>query len=489
MKLLGSLSLKRKLTLFFWLACGASLICTYLGFAITDLIYFKHSFTQELTSIARVVGNNSRAAIAFQDQAAGQRRLSALSEKDTIVYAALYNAKAQLFAEYGAFPEQHQPTAFSKTQEFKWFLDHAYVRLPILLEDEQVGTILVVSDLDDLYTQCWGMLLIGAMVIGIAALIGYLFSSKLQAWICNPILSLNEMTRHVTLWKDFSSRIPPAGKDEVGQLINSFNHMLKEISERDSALMLAKSKAEQADHVKSQFLANISHELRNPISEILKSTDDALSTKVSAEQLQTLKSIQSSGKSLYAVISDIIDFCHIEAGTLELNPTPIPLAFFTENLVEKFRTQAQQKNVSLAFHIDQHVPLALVADQSRLSQVLEHLLSNAIKYTEAGGLVNLSVDLRSREAYKCSFHFAVNDTGIGIAEDKLATIFDSFTQANTAPHRPGGLGLGLAITVRVVELMGGWIWAKSEVGKGSVFHFVIDCPIAEIDHVEKSTRA
>ncbi len=240
-------------------------------------------------------------------------------------------------------------------------------------------------------------------------------------------------------------------------------------------LARAKETAEAANRAKSEFLANMSHEIRTPMNGIIGMTELALSIGVTPEQREFLSMVKSSADSLLVIINDILDYSKIEAGKIVLDPTPFNLSEIVGDAMKSLATYAHQKGLEIAFHVDPNVPLDLVADSIRLRQVLVNLVGNAIKFTERGEVV-VDVTVENETAEELKLHFAVRDTGIGIADEIQAKLFEAFEQADTSTtRRYGGTGLGLAISKRITQLMGGEIWIHSAPGAGSTFHFTVQC--------------
>lgn len=275
-----------------------------------------------------------------------------------------------------------------------------------------------------------------------------------------------------------------ANKTEDSEGNTIIDGSIRDITELRKArkdLIEAKNRAEEASRAKADFLSTMSHEIRTPMNAVIGMTELLLMEEPREDQLDHLETLNFSAHNLLNLINDILDYSKIEAGKIDLEEQEVDLRKVVNSIVQGLLPKARDKHIDLRAEIDSAVPYIIQTDGTRLSQVLNNLVGNAIKFTEEGAVV-VQLEVSAVHGKEATLHIAVKDTGIGIAENKQALIFEQFAQANASITREyGGTGLGLAITKRLLELMNSQIQVESAMGKGSTFWFKLKVPVIQQD--------
>lgn len=308
--------------------------------------------------------------------------------------------------------------------------------------------------------------------IGIVARAFNSMTGQLREVISRLEVQVSQLTRTREDLKNHQEQLEGVVRARTVALTERTQQLEKQTVE----LTAAKQEAEEASSSKSEFLARMSHEIRTPLNAVTGLTNVVLKSDLTPEQRDYLNKVQIAGSNLLEVINDILDFSKVEAGQLELNHASFDLSDLMDQLTDLFSNRVAQKDLELIFALSPEVPRELKGDPNRLAQVLTNLVENAVKFTENGEIV-VKVQLdgqREKLLGYADIKFSVSDTGIGIGDDMLPSLFDPFTQADSSlTRKQEGTGLGLAICKRLVGLMGGHIWAESTLGQGSVFAFMV----------------
>jgi len=477
-----------------------------------DLRSYHRALVNDLSTQAELVGHMTSAALSFDDPRLANENLALLRTSPLVRAAAIYDSRGKLFASYAAageprdIPGRLEPAGMPGADD-----GELVVRQPIVENGDTVGTVVLRAE-NRLLARTLDYLAIAAGVTLLAMAIAYLLMWRLGRGITEPITAISEIAREVVASRDYSRRAPRIGDDEAAELADSFNAMLTEIEGRtreledshstilreaqqrtraqqevmrlneqleqrvdertlqlalaNAELANANEEAKSANQAKSAFLSSMSHELRTPLNAILGFaqilTSDTLPSTLEQKK-EFANHILKSGRHLLTLINEILDLAKVESGTITLSMEPVALADILLEVRTMIEPIAATRKVRALFPaVDGAV---VMADRTRLKQVLLNLLSNAVKYNREEGAVVVSCEQSGPERLRLS----VQDTGHGLNPEQLANLFQPFNRLGQEAGAQEGTGIGLVVTKRLVELMGGEIGVTSSPGVGSVF--------------------
>ncbi len=467
MRLLRNLSIKHKLTAITSIACCVVLILASTVLITMEMVHQRRIVEQELQAIAQIVGNNSTAAVYFEDQQSAQEILAALRVKPNIIEARIFTPDGEIFAEFILGKTGVEGTAGETVSVEARDEEVIEFTQPIVLDGEEIGEISVTSDLELMYATINTFILIAISVILICAVVAYILLSRMQSAVSGPIFHLLDVMQGVSQENDYTIRAEKQGRDEMGTLVDGFNSMLNTVQENDAELREAQRQAETANRSKSEFLANMSHELRTPLNAILGFSEiikgELLGKLNNENYLEYAGDIHESGTHLLEVINDILDISKIESGKVELQDEEFDIPDMINKSLRLVKERAQNGGIDIKVDLQPGLP-NLIADLRLTKQCLINLLSNSVKFTSDDGIVTV----RAWQEKDGQLAISVADNGIGIAAEDITKVLLPFGQVESAFSRDHqGTGLGLPLTKSLVELHGGSIEVRSALGAGT----------------------
>jgi signal transduction histidine kinase/CheY-like chemotaxis protein len=462
-----------KLTWLLTLTSGGAIVAVCLALALLDYVDNRREAIALLQSQAMIVAMNSGAPMAFGDRANAEEALHAFQLHQGVVEATLFGLSGEVFAHY-ARRGNHEPALPMHPPGLAQADRLLVLVLPIEEHKQTLGRLQVAFDLDRTRARLWRSLLLAGLVTMVAVSLVYLFSRRMRDVLMRPIAALGQTVGQVASSKDYSLRAEKISDDELGSFTDAFNGMLAQIQKQDRDLQLARADAEAASQLKDEFLATLSHELRTPLTPILGWAQILQRLAGGDARLQqAAQVIERSARSQTQIVDDLLDMSRIVSGKLRLEMQPVELGEVIDAAIDTVRSAAEGKQVHLISVIE---PSVVRGDPHRLQQVVWNLLTNAIKFTEAGGEVRVTLRRGGQHAA-----IVVSDSGEGISPSFLPHVFERFRQADSSTTRShGGLGLGLSIARQLVELHGGSIRASSPgIGGGASFSVLLPMQAAE----------
>ncbi|HYD61062.1 MAG TPA: ATP-binding protein [Noviherbaspirillum sp.] len=523
---LGLRTVRQKLLGVVLLTTLAALVVAIGAVVAYNLRAYHQNLVSDLNIQSELLGHMTAPALTFDDKQLAKQNLSMLRLRPSVRAAAIYNERGSLFASYMAPGAPVELPRLPEADVVRVEGRDLVLFKRIVSEGEILGTVYLRAD-HELAGRILDFAGIAGLVILLAMLVAFLLSMWLQKIVTAPILAITGIAREVVEQRDYSRRAKKISDDEVGLLVESFNDMLTEIERRtgelersnqeiarevgersraqqeimrlneqleqrvrdrtaqleatNQELARATAAAEKANQAKSAFLSSMSHELRTPLNAILGFAQLLVSDNLPStpeQKKEFAEYILKAGQHLLVLINEVLDLAKVESGTLTLSLEPVGLSELMAECEEMIGPLAEKRNIRMI--LPQHTALHVVADRTRLKQVLLNLLSNAIKYNREGG----SIIVACSENAPGRGRITVQDTGVGLSPAQLSQLFQPFNRLGQEGKTEDGTGIGLVVTKRLVELMGGEIGVTSTVGIGSVFW--IELKLAEgISHIER----
>ncbi|NUZ05533.1 hybrid sensor histidine kinase/response regulator [Piscinibacter koreensis] len=460
-------SLRRKITVVVMTTTAVALLVSAASLLLYELRSYRDAWVNDLTTQAELVANSVGAALTFNDAAAASENLALLRLRPQIESAAVYRASGERFASY-ASAEAHAappPTLASKPTGSDFEGDRLTLVQPVMHGSERLGTVVLVAHHDVGGRIVDYLAILAAVTLASMALAALIFS-RLQHGVTEPILAVAQTARDVVQRRDFDLKVPRQSDDEMGVLVDAFNDMLASLSTEIGQRRRAEDALRLADRRKDEFLAMLAHELRNPLAPLLNGLELLRDPRTEPDVQERARNIMGRQlQQMVRLIEDLLDVSRITTDRLELRRDPHDLRDVLRDAIEVVDPVMRERGHTLVTQLPEQ-PVWVEADATRLAQVFVNLLNNAAKYTDPNGRVVLAARADDGRAV-----VSVSDNGVGIDPALQGGIFEMFVQADPSIERGrAGLGVGLTLARKLVELHGGTIGVKSAgIGQGSEF--------------------
>jgi len=461
------------------------------GLAGYEYTAYRNHMVDSLGILLEVTAKNAGAALAFSDRRAAGELLSALQVEEAVEAVTLRDGEGQAFAKYRfEFPVSEIGPALAGSGGHVFAHGRLYIVRPVRLQGERVGTLYARVSLSGIHAVLLRYGIFVMSILACALLVAFVLASRMANVISRPVTHLVDVAKQIARDQDYRVRAQRLSEDELGTLVDSFNDMLAEIEARDSELLhahevledrvdlrtaelkVAKELAEEASLAKSEFLANISHELRTPMHAILSFASFGLKRANSTpEQIADFfTKIHLAGGRLLVLLNDLLDLSKLEAGKMEMSVGPTDLDRVLHSVVDEFRSLLSERDIEI--RLEGSIGQWVEADGMRIMQVLRNLLGNAVKFSTPGAEITVTAGVRDGRA-----HLVVEDQGVGVPDDEVETVFDKFVQSKKTKTGAGGTGLGLSICREIVGAHHGRVWAQPGRAVGAAFH--VELPVMQ----------
>ncbi len=457
------------------------------GLASYEWLNQYRNIERELGAIGDVLGPNLAAPLVFGDVQAGQDILASLESQDSILGARLLDPTGELFLTYHRATAAADPFVGVNVNTHGLSGGCFFVVTPVLIDGEVVGRLQIAASLRAYRGRIKRFALTLVFVMSVSVLAGLVLLIRMQRLISGPIEEMAEIARQVSTRKNYNVRARKRGDDELGTLVDGFNHMLDQVQRREHALVraqrelegrveertrelsLAKDEAEGAVRAKSLFLANVSHELRTPMHGVLafaKLGEKRADSLDPAKTAHYFGQIVDAGNRMLGLVDDLLDTAQLEAGTMEFEFQAVDLVHLVQATVDQFQSAAHEKRLELVVDLDAFG--SVNADSHRLMQLLRGLLSNAVRFAPEASKIHVRLLADGDEVT-----MEVQDEGPGVAPAEIEAIFQSFHQAEEGRTGAGGTGLGLGICREIARAHGGDVQVENVRPRGAIFRVTL----------------
>jgi len=479
-------SLKAQIVAIVFIATLAALIVSSAVLLLYEIRNFRDFIENDLMTQAQILARSNAPALQFDDAADAAANLALLESRDAFEAAAIYTLDGEIMATFSRGPAPETWPSIGRLGETRVEDRSMTLFHDVVESDNRLGTIYLRARYD-LTSRVVGYALILVSVMFVSLAVAALVTFSMTGRAMRPLHSVTRTAKRVIEERDFSLRADKTSNDEIGLLVDAFNAMLTEVGDRTTRLedanrslheetqirRRAEAELRVADRRKDEFLATLAHELRNPLAPLVSSIELMQAPTADRDGARRqLAVIERQVRQLVHLVDDLLDVSRITTGKLKIQPAPVELAKVVQDAVETIEPQLRARSQSLAVDLPDD-DVYVLADASRLTQIIDNLLHNAVKFSPAGGGISLST-----MASDTSVRITVTDHGVGISDDTLSGIFEMFTQGQTiAEYAPSGLGVGLALVKQLVVLHGGSIEASSD-GPGMGATFTLTMPRA-----------